>query len=66
MIRLSARDDLCLVLDFLRELQNEFHFELFDNIQIHRSGINLIRIKNKLQESGCSVFIEINDYRRRV
>jgi hypothetical protein len=69
MIALSARDDLKLTLSVLRELHAELCLHQFDYIQIHRGGVDLLRIilkKEKDNQIGRSAFVELNEYRRRL
>ena len=66
IIALSARDDLRLVIASLQLVHEELHLDQFDGIQIYRSGLHLIRIRNTDRSTGRIVYVEINDYRRRL
>ncbi len=66
MIALSGREDVKMVLETLKELHDELHIHQFDSIQIYRGGVDLLRvILKKENQVGRSVYVEINDFRRR-
>lgn len=64
--KIIARDDLEVILDVLRDVQEELALNQFDSIQICRWGLDLLRITNTTRKVGRSVYIEINDYRGRL
>lgn len=65
-VAISAREDLVLVLNILKELEEELVLNKFDQIQVYRGGLDLFRIVNKSAKSGRAAYVEINDYRRRI
>lgn len=65
-VAISAREDLVLVLNILKELEEELVLNKFDQIQVYRGGLDLFRIVNKSSTSGRAAFVEVNDYRRRI
>jgi len=66
-IAVSAKNDLVLILEVLKEVKEELLLEKMDSIQIYRGGVDLLLIKNEMSDGlGRSAFIEINDYRRRL
>ena len=44
MIDLSARADVTMILNVLKELHSDLSLDQFDNIQIYRGGVDLLRI----------------------
>ena len=66
LISLGAREDVILILKVLSEVHDVLHLEQFDSIQIYRGGVDLLRIVNKNRKTGRSVYVEINEYRRRL
>jgi hypothetical protein len=65
-IALSVREDLELVLRVMSNITDEIHFLKFDKIQIYRGGLDILSITFKGNNCGRSVYLEINDYRRRL
>ena len=66
LISLGARDDVTLMLKVLSEVHDTLHLEQFDNIQICRGGVILLRIVNTTRSTGRSACIEFNEYHRRL
>jgi hypothetical protein len=78
-IALSAREDLLMILNVMELVATELMLDKFDQIQIYRGGLDVLRISTGVfllivvgrfsilgNKVGRSVFVEINEYRRRV
>jgi hypothetical protein len=61
----SARIDLELVLTVLKDVSGELLLDKMDKIQIYKGGIDLLTIDRGTKD-GCTAYVEINDYRRRL
>ena len=48
------------------ELREELMLYRFDKIQIYRGGLDILCLTLQGNTSGRSVYLEINDYRRRI
>lgn len=66
LIALNAVSDITLVLQVLKEIHDIMHIDQFDCVQIYRGGVDLIRIRLKNNTTKRSVYVEINEYRRRL
>jgi len=65
-IALSIREDLILTLKLLEEVKDEIMIHRFDKFVIYRSGLNIFSITFKNNKSNRVIYLEINDYRRRL
>lgn len=66
LIALGARNDLTHICNVLQEVEEVMHLDQFDNIQIYRSGLDLLRIANTKRAVGRSAYLDINEVRRRL
>jgi len=65
IIALGAVDDLKLILNVLKNLHDEYHFNQFDGIQIYRNGVCLFVIKTCQSVDRC-VYIEIEEFKKQL
>ncbi len=66
LIALSAVADVLCILRVLQEVKDIAHLDQFDSVQIYRGGIDLLRVVNSTRHVGRSVYVELNDFRRRL
>lgn len=66
LIAIHGVQDVQDVVKVLILLKDDMHLDQFDTIQIHRGGVNLLRVVNAGRSSGRTVYVEVNEYRRRL
>lgn len=66
LVAINAVNDINILLGILKEIQDDLHLQQFDSIQIYRGGVNIVRVINRNKNIGRSVYIEINEYRKRL
>ncbi len=76
LIAINGVEDVRAVLRVLILLKDDMHLEQFDTIQIYCGGVDLLRVVNLARSadrgsagtrpSGRSVYVEVNEYRRRL
>lgn len=66
MISLCAEEDVIGALEILGLVHEKLYLFQFDTIQIYRGGVDLLRIVNESRNCGRSVYLELNEFRRRL
>ncbi|CAH6420358.1 Hypothetical protein UVM_LOCUS127 [uncultured virus] len=66
LVALGAVPDLVCVLRVLEESCERMHWEQFDAVQLHRDGLDLLRVANRARNVGRSVYVDLGRYRRRL
>jgi len=66
LLQLNALEDIIVMLNLLKELQYKLAINKFDKIYIYRYGYCLLKIVNPDKNTGYSVSISTNDYKRQL